>query len=179
MKFSPRTIAYVIAAAVVLLVVFSSCVTPRKAADVLSRPKNEQILAELCSTRFPVKDSIIKGDSVVRYDTLWGVVTDTVTGDPQVLVYTDTVRVPKLVTKTITIRDTVIRENTAKTAVLNNWIAALQDVNLKQSETIDELTARRDGYKKQRDKWLMRFIVLCFSIGIVYFFKVKTTKKFW
>lgn len=179
MKLSPRTIAYLIAATVVLLVVFASCMTPKKAADVLSRPKNEPVLAELCSTRFPVKDSIIQGDSVVRYDTLWGAVTDTVTGDPQVLIYTDTVRVPKLITKTITIRDTVIRENTAKSAVLNNQIANLQAVNMKLSETISTLTDERDGYKKQRDKWLMRFIVLCFSIGIVYFFKVKTTKKFW
>lgn len=162
-----------------VVLILSGCYSPKKAVDVLSRPKNEPTAAAFCSQKYPVRDSIIKGDSVVRYDTLWGVVTDTVTSDPQVIIYTDTVRVPKLITKTITVRDTIVRENTAKSAVLNNQIANLQAVNMKLSETISTLTDERDGYKKQRDKWLMRFIVLCFSIGIVYFFKVKTTKKFW
>ena len=179
MKLSPRILAYLIVVTVVLLVVFSSCMTPTKAVDVLSRPKNEPVAAEFCATKYPVKDSIIKGDSVIKYDTLWGIVTDTVTSDPQVLIYTDTVRVPKLVTKTITVRDTVIRENTAKTAVLNNQVAKLQAVNIKQSEMIGELTAQRDGYKKQRDKWKLRFFLLLFGVGLLYAAKVKLTKKLW
>ena len=60
------------------LLLLSSCITPKKAVDVLSRPKNEPTAAAFCSLKYPVRDSIIKGDSVIKYDTLWGIVTDTV-----------------------------------------------------------------------------------------------------
>ena len=97
----------------------------------MSRPKNEPVLAELCSTRFPVSDSLIKGDTVVNYDTLWGIEyrTDTLISEPQVITETKTVTVPKLVTKYLTIRDTIVRENTAKIAVLNNSNRKLAEIN--------------------------------------------------
>jgi hypothetical protein len=144
--------------------------TPKKAVDVLSRPKNEPVLSELCSTRFPIKETYIKGDSVVKYDTLWGLVTDTIVPDPQVLVYRDTVKVPKLVTKTVTTRDTVVKENTAKVSFLNSQIEKLKEVNLKQSEMIGSLTTERDEYKSKFNKarlinWFL-YVVIGLSIGI-------------
>ena len=155
---------------VILSILFAGCITPKKAVDVLSRPKNEPVLSELCSTRFPIKETYIKGDSVVKYDTLWGLVTDTIVPDPQVLVYRDTVKVPKLVTKTVTIRDTVVKENTAKVSFLNSQIEKLKEVNLKQSEMIGSLTTERDEYKSKFNKarlinWFL-YVVIGLSIGI-------------
>ena len=160
---------YLFAVAVVISGL-NSCMTPKKAVDVLSRPKNEPVLSELCSTRFPIKETYIKGDSVVKYDTLWGLVTDTIVPDPQVLVYRDTVKVPKLVTKTVTIRDTVVKENTAKVSFLNSQIEKLKEVNLKQSEMIGSLTTERDEYKSKFNKarlinWFL-YVVIGLSIGI-------------
>lgn len=156
---------------VILSILFAGCITPKKAVDVLSRPKNEPVLSELCSTRFPIKETYIKGDSVVKYDTLWGLVTDTIVPDPQVLVYRDTVKVPKLVTKTVTIRDTVVKENTAKVSFLNSQIAKLFDLNRNLSEKNTELTQQRDEYKSQRNKarlinWIL-YVVIGLSIGFL------------
>ena len=157
------------------LLLLTSCVTPKKAVDVLSRPKNESVLAELCSTRFPVKDSIIKGDSVVRFDTLWETYTDTLISEPQVII--ETRIVPKTVTKTVVVRDTIIRENTAKISVLGSQIAKLNEANRILSEKNAEISQERDGYKDQRNKWKFRFFLLLAIVGFGYALKVKMTKK--
>lgn len=159
------------------LLLFSSCITPKKAVDVLSRPKNEPVAAEFCATKYPVRDSIIKGDSVIRFDTLWGLVTDTLISEPQVII--ETKYVPKSVTKTITVRDTIVRENTAKVSVLNSQIANFIDDNRKISRWNTELTQERDGYKSERNKWKFRFFLLLFGVGLAYAAKVKFTKKLW
>jgi hypothetical protein len=129
---------------ITLTVLFAGCVTPKKAADILSRPKNEPVLAELCSTRFPVKDSIIKGDSVVRFDTLWETYTDTLISEPQVII--ETKIVPKTVTKWVTIRDTIVRENTAKISVLNSQIAKSAAVIRNLTEKTHELSQERGHF---------------------------------
>lgn len=36
------------------LLLLTSCVTPKKAVDVLSRPKNEPVSAEFCAAKYPV-----------------------------------------------------------------------------------------------------------------------------
>ena len=150
------------------LLLLTSCVTPKKAVDVLSRPKNESVLAELCSTRFPVKDSIIKGDSVVRFDTLWETYTDTLISEPQVII--ETRIVPKTVTKTVVVRDTIIRENTAKISVLGSQIAKLNEANRILSEKNAEISQERDGYKDQRNdarllNWIL-FVVIGIGVGL-------------
>jgi len=159
------------------LLILSGCVSPKKAVDVLSRPKNEPVAAEFCAAKYPVKDSIIKGDSIVHFDTLWETYTDTLISEPQVII--ETKLVPKTVLKTVTVRDTIIRENTAKVSVLNSQIENLKDVNLKQSEMIGSLTTQRDDFKKARDKWKLRFFLLLFGVSIAYAAKVKFTKKLW
>ena len=162
-----------------LILAISGCVTPKKAVDVLSRPKNEPTAAAFCSLKYPVRDSIIKGDSVVRFDTLWETYTDTLISEPQVLIYTDTVRVPKLVTKTITVRDTIVRENTAKVAVLNNSNRELSEKNADLSHKLVQVSAERDTFKHERNKWKLRFFLLLFGVGLLYAAKVKMTKKLW
>ncbi len=162
---------------ILFLLLLTSCVTPKKAVDVLSRPKNEPVAAEFCSLKYPVRDSIIKGDSIVHFDTLWETYTDTLISEPQVII--ETKLVPKTVLKTVTVRDTIIRENTAKVSVLNSQIENLKGVNLKQSEMIGNLTTERDNFKKARDKWKLRFFLLLFGVGLAYALKVKMTKKLW
>lgn len=147
----------------------------------MSRPKNEPVLAELCSTRFPVSDSLIKGDTVVNYDTLWGIEyrTDTLISEPQVITETKTVTVPKLVTKYLTIRDTIVRENTAKVAVLNNSNRKLAEINADLSQKLVRISAERDTFKHERNKWKLRFFLLLGIFGLLYAAKVKLTKKLW
>jgi len=166
---------------ILILFIGFGCITPKKAVDVLSRPKNEPVLAELCSTRFPVSDSLIKGDTVVNYDTLWGIEyrIDTLISEPQVITETKTVTVPKLVTKYLTIRDTIVRENTAKVAVLNNSNRKLSEINADLSQKLVRISAERDTFKHERNKWKLRFFLLLFGVGLLYAAKVKFTKKLW
>lgn len=148
-------------------ILFAGCFTPKKAVDVLSRPKNEPVAAAFCSLKYPVRDSIIKGDSVVRFDTLWGLVTDTLISEPQVII--ETKYVPKTVTKTITVRDTIVRENTAKVSVLNSQIAkSARDIRILTEKT-HELSQERDTFKHERDKarlinWIL-YVVIGLTIG--------------
>jgi len=150
------------------LLLLTSCVTPKKAVDVLSRPKNEPVAAEFCATKYPVKDSIIKGDSVILFDTLWETYTDTLISEPQVII--ETRIVPKTVTKTVVVRDTIIRENTAKISVLGSQIAKLNEANRILSEKNAEISQERDGYKEQRNdarllNWIL-FVVIGIGVGL-------------
>ena len=164
---------------VILSILFAGCASQRKAEKFYKKHPVE--LAKKCATEFPVRDSLIKGDTIINYDTLWGLEyrTDTLISEPQIITETKTVTVPKLVTKYVTVRDTIIRENTAKVSVLNSQIENLKWVNLKQSEMIGSLTTQRDDFKKARDKWKLRFFLLLFGVGLAYAAKVKLTKKLW
>lgn len=159
-----------------------SCATQRNAERFYS--KNPDKLASKCATEYPVKDSIIKGDSVVLFDTLWETFTDTLISEPQVV--TEIKTVPKTVTKTVVVRDTIIRENTAKVSVLGSQIAKLNEANRKLVESNADLSQKlvrisdeRDTFKHERNKWRLRFFLLLFGVTILYGFKVKTTKKLW
>ena len=149
--------------------------TPKKAVEVLSRPKNEPVLSELCSTRFPIKETYIKGDSVTVYDTLWGLETriDTVTVTPDVVTKIVEKTVPKIVTKTITVHDTVIKENTAKTAVLSSENAKLKLDNVELNVKLSDAIQRGDDFRSKYHKtisWLVLCIVL---IGIGTYLKIR------
>ena len=156
--------------------ILSGCVSPKKAVDVLSRPKNEPVAAEFCAAKYPVKDSIIKGDSIVHFDTLWETYTDTLISEPQVII--ETKLVPKTVLKTVTVRDTIIRENTAKISVLGRQISILYDTNYNLTKRLEKTTTERNDFKKASDKWKLRFFLLLFGVGLAYAAKVKLTKRF-
>lgn len=164
------------------MVILSSCATQKKAEKFYD--KHPEKLAEKCATTYPVKDSIIKGDSVILFDTLWETFTDTLISEPQVV--TEIKPVPKIVTKWVTIRDTIIRENTARVAVLGSQIAKLNEANRNLVESNADLSQKlvrisdeRDTFKHERNKWRLRFFLLLFGVTILYGFKVKTTKKLW
>ncbi len=133
------------------------CATQKKAEKYYKKHPVE--LAKECSEKFPVRDSLIAGDSVFVYDTLWGIetYTDTLISEPQVITEVKTVTVPKVITKTVTVRDTLVRENTAKVYVLNNENAKLTKEKEKLSESLTEMT-------DARDYWRTRFFIL---LGLV------------
>jgi len=158
-----------------LLIILTGCATQKKADKFYA--KHPELLALKCATTYPVKDSIIKGDSVVRFDTLWETFTDTLISEPQVVI--ETRIVPKTVTKWVTIRDTIIRENTARVAVLGSQIAKLNEANQALNTKTHELTGERDTFKHERNKWRLRFFLLLFGVTILYVLKVKMTKKLW
>lgn len=154
---------------ITLTILFAGCATQRKAEKFYKKHPVE--LAKKCATEFPVRDSLIKGDTIINYDTLWGLEyrTDTLISEPQIITETKTVTVPKLVTKYVTVRDTIVRENTAKVSVLNSQIAKLYEYNRQQTELAAKYLQERDEYKAQRNKarlinWIL-FVVIGLSTG--------------
>lgn len=130
----------------------SSCLTTQKAKDFL---KEKDKLAEICAETYPVKEVYIKGDSITvldtlyvgenLFDTLYYTIKDTVTR-----VITKTLPA-KIITKTIHVTDTIVKENTAR----------IEDFNIQlRNKDIENgiLKADRDNWKskaKQRFWWLL------------------------
>lgn len=164
---------------ITLTILFAGCATQRKAEKFYKKHPVE--LAKKCATEFPVRDSLIKGDTIINYDTLWGLEyrTDTLISEPKIITETKTVTVPKLVTKYVTVRDTIVRENTAKVAALNYANRELSELNAKTSQKLVQVSAERDTFKHERNKWKLRFFLLLFGVGLAYAAKVKFTKKLW
>mgnify|MGYP003461922881 FL=1 len=164
---------------ITLTILFAGCATQRKAEKFYKKHPVE--LAKKSATEFPVRDSLIKGDTIIYYDTLWGLEyrTDTLISEPKIITETKTVTVPKLVTKYVTVRDTIVRENTAKVAALNYANRELSELNAKTSQKLVQVSAERDTFKHERNKWKLRFFLLLFGIGLAYAAKVKFTKKLW
>ena len=138
--------------AVMIIGCLSSCLTTQKAKDYL---KEKDKLAEICAETYPVKEVFIKGDSVTVldtlyvgenvFDTLYYTIKDTVTR-----VITKTLPA-KVITKTIHVTDTIVKENTAR----------IEDFNIQlRNKEIENgiLKADRDNWKskaKQRFWWLL------------------------
>lgn len=164
---SKLTFAALIILWAIYLLVVPGCATQKKAEKYYKKHPVE--LAKVCAEKYPVKDSIIKGDSVTVYDTLWGLETrvDTVTITPNVVTKIVEKTVPKLITKLVTVHDTIVRENTAKTAVLNSQIAKLKaditKLEVKLSLAGESLTKMTD----KRDYWRKRFFILL-GICVIY-----------
>jgi len=112
---------------------------------------------------------------------LWGIEyrTDTLISEPQVITETKTVTVPKLVTKYVTVRDTIVRENTAKVAALNYANRELSELNAKTLQKLVQVSAERDTFKHERNKARMFNWIMLIIVGVAYVLKVKFTKKLW
>ena len=117
--------------------------------------KDADALAKICADEFPVKEVFIKGDSVLLFDTLYvgENIFDTVYktfNDTVTRVITKTLPA-KIITKTIHVTDTIVKENTAR----------IEDFNIQlRNKDIENgiLKADRDNWKskaKQRFWWLL------------------------
>ena len=161
---------YYVIAIFVICIAGSGCYTARKAKSQFSRAVAgyPQIAAEYCAQAYPVKDSLIRGDTLVVYDTLWGegkTLYDTV----RLKGLADTIRITKIIqlpgtviTKTITVHDTLQVENTAKYSACELALRA----------AVQNEKAQRELYDKWRRIARKRFWVIVglgagIAIGIV------------
>lgn len=148
------------------------CTTAKKATNfMLTHP---EVAAEFCAKEFPVKDSLIKGDSIILYDTLWGLsdpVIETVTKNDTVTI---TKTLPsKVITKTVHIRDTIIRENFARVSQLLNQVGDCNKMVIKKEEKITNLQEKLDEMRRKKNRFMWLFFVAVGAIGMFTFLKIK------
>ena len=161
-----------IGVAVMIVGCLSSCLTTQKAKDYL---KEKDKLAEICAETYPVKTEYIKGDSVTvldtlyvgenLFDTLYYTIKDTVTR-----VITKTLPA-KIITKTIHVTDTIVKENTAR----------IEDFNIQlRNKDIENgiLKADRDNWKSKAKKRLWWFLIAVGAIGAYTILKIKKIISF-
>lgn len=141
-----------------LLILFSC--SPAKRLDKAEQlvRNNPRVAAAIASEMFPCKDSIIKGDSVVRIDTLFpggNYFPDTDT----VILTGDTVQITRVqwkdrvITRTVRTTDTIVRLDQSKAAQQDARIADLIDTGLNQSRELDSKNEQIAGLKKSRNWW--------------------------
>ena len=160
-----KDIFYLYIIAVLLLALMASCNPVKQVLKDESKMRevwNEGALIGWC-----VNDSVFinKSDTLINYDTLYALdlQVDTIfLNDVQTIVKKEV----KIVTKTITIRDTL------KTVVVDNSrVELLGNEIYKRNATIEDLSNDLKLTKAQRNKWSFRFFVLLGIIVIVLFRK--------
>lgn len=158
-----------------LIGLFASCNPQKKLAKAEATLSAAGVLPKICADRYPVKVEYIKGDSVLTFDTIYvgGIVYDTTTVETKDTVYkTITKTLPaKVVTKTVKVTDTLVKENTARVIALQAETAA------KEAKIIslqNELNSWRSK-AKQRFNWL---IVLLILVGGYTILRVKKILNF-
>ena len=119
---------------------------------------NKPAAAEYCADRFPVKDSLIKGDTLVTTDTVYF-------KEYENVITVDTFRTApitntRIITKTIRIVDTVIRRDNAREQVLANQVRQCNDLQIELVNKNTRLSEQVDEIKGKRDKWRIRFFIL-------------------
>lgn len=126
----------------------------QKAKNIL-REYNK--LDDLCSEEFPIKEVYIKGDSVVHFDTLYMGETEFVTEVVNDTVFITKTLPPKTITKTVTIRDTVVKENTARVEQLKQDKEDIlnQKWELQNKLTKAETEAKAWKSKARKRNWLL------------------------
>ena len=155
----------------IFLLIFTSCNAVKKAVKTFD--DNPPAAALYCADRFPVRDTVIKGDTVTT--------TDTVTN---MLFFSDTTRVldtirititkpPVTITRTRTVTDTIVRENTARIAVMQNTVAACQATVTARDAEITTLKAEYDKMKDKRNWWRIVCLITWGVMGVYIFLKVK------
>ena len=113
----------------------------RKDVKAVQRLLSRGNLAAVCAENYPVKDSIIRGDTVLYYDTVLmdgDIIVDTVITKDTVRITTVKTLPSKTITKTVIKVDTVIRENTAKVQACDNDKRKLIDLLSVQKKESDD-----------------------------------------
>jgi len=177
-------IAAIIAVAIFLFIVLSGCSAAQKAQRQEKKIQKAaqyllsvDALDELCEEVYPVRDSIIKGDSVLLFDTLYiegEIITDTLIEKDTVRIVTTKTLPSKTITKTAHVIDTIVRENTAA-------VNACNDDKRKLIGLLEKKTIENEDWKDKAKKrfWvivgLMALIFLIIGYNI-YRIKNKITK---
>lgn len=157
-------------------VLLISCATQQKKEDRSYRffRENPAKLATLCADQYPVKDSISPGKEIVTHDTVK--VAGIVIPCPQPTINPGTgktepgsVQCPpaKTITNTITKRDTIFQENTARIADLLYKLEIEKDLHKK-------FELKADENQESTNKW--RLFAIAASVGLIGFTILKFRK---
>jgi len=168
-------ICYIISGIIILILAFTlaSCNSVKR---VLKDPAKKEIVGREWEKINPCNnDSIFvtKRDTTLLLDTLYNIYYDTVEVNNEPIVITK--RVPTLITKTVTIRDTV-RIATVDNRRLNialdsaNYYKGLtQQFKAKFEQQITETKEQR----ARGNKWRFYFIILCVSTALSHYLRSK------
>lgn len=154
---------------ILIISLLFSCYTTNKAKKQVSKAHalKPNVTAELCTSFYPTKDSIIESIKIIngKNDTLTYTVNDTVVKNDTVYIYLDRT---KYINRTDTIKSTFVqyKESTSKLIHYQNQIT---DLNQHKTEVLTELKI----VKKSRKNWMFLFFTF---IGI-YLGKVWITKR--
>jgi hypothetical protein len=155
---------------IIASICFIGCLTPQKATDYL---KKKDKLDDVCAENFPVKDSLIKGDTTIVTDTLintdtletFEVIRDTVH---------HTVTLPaKVITKTKVVTDTIIRQDNAKINALQDDIRARDKTIGDRDNEITKLKSDYEDMKGKRNKLRWWLYIIAGAAGLYIALKVK------
>jgi hypothetical protein len=138
-----------------------------KARDTFDKNLGEA--AKYCADKFPVKEVYIKGDSILTFDTLYvggDIVIDTVETKDTVYITVTKTLPAKVITKTVRVTDTVVKENTAMVFELTNLVKTKDAQILKITEEKNEWAKKA----KQRF-WLI--LIIIGAAGTYTFLKLK------
>lgn len=161
---------------ILLLSPFLACYSPQKARQQFSRATvaYPEIPARYCATTYPAKDSLIKGDSIVTYDTLWAageVHFDTVYNRTRDTVFITRFLPGQVIRETIRATDTVYQENTAALDLCNiERRAAILAADREHKELVSW-----KGKAKKR-WWIIAGMGLVIALGIFGFLRKKITR---
>lgn len=162
---------------ILCLVLLTGCYNQRKATvqhgkAVATFPI---IGADYCARTYPARDSLIKGDTVLNFDTIY------VAGET----YLDTVRIGDTIriTRTVQLPGTIIKERYyIHDTVIKVNTAAVDQCAILRDQAINiatDKTKEAAKLKKSSNKWRMIAIGLMIVVGLGLFFKARTmfTKK--
>jgi len=152
-----------IIALLAVIIALSGCYGERKAREQFAKAAiaYPEIPAAYCANEFPVKDSVIR-DTTLTFDTLFieGLSDTVFVQDFDTVRMTITKTLPgKVITNTVHIIDTIIRENTAS-------VAACEIERSKLIGVIAGITKERDEYKGRAQKrgWIMWGLALLIAV---------------
>lgn len=146
-----------------LVLVIASCNPLKKAVRVMK--ENPEKLAELCAETFPGGDTVfIKGDTTIKVDTVTEGVIIEVPCDTATL----TAKCPpaKVITRAVTIHDTLIKPDVYKEAKLNYTIQARDKTIADQAIAINRIQSDFDKMKDKRNWWRIVALILSGMLGL-------------
>lgn len=191
---------------ILILAALASCSTAKRTARKIEKAKavaiaNPGAFAGICAVLFPVRDSLIKGDTVTVVDTVHAtdIIVDTVRipgnnlnavnypHNPQGSIYVDTVIITKTlpartIYKTITITDTVVRRDRAAETALEEQLRQSNDRGMELSRENDALKEENAAMKNRLGKgfifpWWLVIVCGILLAGFIYLWiKGKTIK---
>lgn len=146
-----------------LILLFTGCYSSKKAKLQFNKAalNYPEIPAAYCANEFPVRDSVIK-DTVTTTDTV--LIQGSITEDTLIVRVNDTVRITiirdlpgKVITNTVHIRDTIIRENTA----------ALKSCEIDKSKLITLTEAQAADIKKYKGRAKTKGFIMWGLIALI------------